>query len=309
MASRFERIFEQKERAEGVRFCPLANSLFYEINLVLNEEVNSEHLDSARKKFAVVQSISAFEIVIRSLIRDLIDLNDEIRLRAVPVFHDVKFNYETVVDIGSNRISLGDIAAYGSNISSVEAGIEKLETLWGFSFDEGLKQVQEHGHISDFDKKSIFKSVRELFSWRHIIVHENPNSISVSLDEVMVHCRECESLSEAVTVISGIYLWKDWGKNQSQMNIEANERYSQITQDIECTISELRGHCTEGTLEWFDKTIAAWYALRDSAAELSAEQARGGSAESHYRSLEGIAMSNQFVESLQRFTQIIVHDR
>lgn len=298
------KIIEYKERIGDLRIDPLVHDLFIEIQEAFAEEVISESLNSARKKWGIIQAVSALEIFTKFKIREIIDKNDDVKIRAIPLFRDIKLDYASVIEIGNQKLSLGDIASYSTNISSLDILLKRFEYVLGEPFQSAFNVGKREFIDIEFDEEKVFRDISDLFRIRHLLIHENPNSLHIRLDQVLSLVKSAHSLVWALTIAGGRYCWPDWGKNQQTLNEEAEVEYNSLKKRIDSEIHEVISLCSGEDLELrILSSYENWLNYLSVVVEYSAERARGGSAERHFRATEGIAQCHSFLETLARMRE------
>lgn len=296
-----DRILNAKKRVNPERSDRLVREIFHEISLLLREPCETQALSQARRRSAIVQSVTALEVFCRNKIRELLDKSEDVRSRSVSLFKEVKFDIEIIEEIGAQRVTLGDIAAHSINISSVVDIVSRFEILFGKSLRECYEEVLEEFPDQDFSQGECLADLARLFEVRHILVHENPTVNHLSLNEISRLSKAALQTVDALTLMSGRILWSDWGKTQVDLNTLSEEEYSERLQVIEDRLQNLRKVCGHKPTAHILETLHhCWKEYLRTARECAAEAARGGSAEAHFRNLEGIEQCSQFMVNLDR---------
>lgn len=212
----------------------------------------SEHAqDIEVLKYLPVAITTVLEVHTKACIQSLIDDEERVALRAEAT---VRFDPPIILALVGKKISFGEIIAHSftpRSLSNVNAYISKLIDE---DFLEALKTVDDRfmadrrkqsGEIVLDDPSNVYKTLNEVFTVRHIVVHEIPKELNLDQAAILGQIRAAKVYLRAAN---------SFIQHRSvQRLLEAEERRKKVFKDIAQSTSELLRHAAVALANYLTK--------------------------------------------------------
>lgn len=154
--------------------------------LIENKEIPKKYFDEICKYFPIAM-IACLEDYVRICIRDLINHGQPFSDNANG-FKDFSFKIDSVLEIASKKITIGEIIAHALPVNSMDNIFSHFNVLTEGEFSNNINSLLELSislcHGADvYTPDTILKNISNTFRLRHIFAHELSMKEKLTIDE------------------------------------------------------------------------------------------------------------------------------
>ncbi|HEV8515463.1 MAG TPA: lysozyme inhibitor LprI family protein [Cyclobacteriaceae bacterium] len=262
-------------------------------------------------KIIPISTVACFEGFFKSVCSELIDhgspFTDNIK-----EFNkrEIKFDFEIVSAIQSNKISMGEFASHILSFKNLENINSTLSVLLNSDFITLLKEFSKTSFYQDVNAKQlefkqrqeeIFKSVKRTYEIRNIFCHEYSAGTEISVSEIVHLFKDCKLFMEQAKLVIGEAVFPDAPETQYEITQRAHEEYSKTDEELTILIEQLKkteyysdDDGTKALIEFID----AWKAYREKRASFDSLPTVGGAIHPTVRAGSLTQTTKELIESL-----------
>jgi hypothetical protein len=182
-----DRLLEKKDRGN----LTASGGYVYTCLFIFRDYSELEKPTQKDNFYHIVSFITNVEAFFRHLIAEIIDKNPE-HLAVISKLLDAHLSKKDFVDsviaVGTKKVSIGQIIGNAIPISSVEQIMGYFQHISNNKLEEKLIELSKResfvGDYSDFNYEDAVKGLKTLFYLRHILCHENPDYRNYNEPEV-----------------------------------------------------------------------------------------------------------------------------
>jgi hypothetical protein len=198
--------------------------------------------------FIPIRITTCIEVIVRNLIREIIEYGSPYSERAEKYAKAIKFDFLLSSAIQGQKITLGDIIAHSVSTNSLSQIIGLFEVLIEEKFRDRLAKIYNRsafvldGNDSPIilEPEIVFRAVDQLLRIRHIVVHEMPEARPYNTSDLQnfIECSEqfLAALDELVTQ----ELKGDYPVTQADMTKAAYDAYAEARKELARKILRIR---------------------------------------------------------------------
>lgn len=259
----------------------------------------------------VVRLATILEVFVRSMVGQMVDSSEEVFAeRARLLVKDLKLDFIFADSIEKQKFSPGDIVAHAISLSSVDAIIKVLTTLLPDAKEElrmsHRRWTEEEDQfplepiIADID--TTLRLMSEIFTARHILVHELSGQRPYKDDDVAEFCRATAAFIEACDWVTVKHIEGTLPFTQTQMTIDAVQALEAAEEEVASLLANIRA-IPGIKLQLLEESQAAWeeFCRRDAA--FFASFAEGGTLHPMLMVEWRQALAEERAESLEEFIE------
>ncbi|MGR9373877.1 lysozyme inhibitor LprI family protein [Rhizobium leguminosarum] len=259
----------------------------------------------------VVRLATILEVFVRSMVGQMVDSSEEVFAeRARLLVKDLKLDFIFADSIEKQKFSPGDIVAHAISLSSVEAIMKVLATLLPDAKEDlrtSHRRWTEDEHrfplepiIADID--STLRLLSEIFTARHILVHELSGQRPYKDEDVAEFCRATAAFIEACDWVTVKHIEGTLAFTQTQMTIGAVQALEAAEEEVAGLLTRIR-EIPGINLQLLEESQAAWEEFSKRDAALFASFAEGGTLHPMLTAEWRLALAEERAESLEEFIQ------
>lgn len=238
--------------------------------------------------YVVIRLVTILETHLRRVVQKIVDHGDPYRSNSLRLIKgwSAESLADALPDVKDNRITLGQIVAYGISVNDIDAILSNLKSIFGENLPQELAEsgtrwiednaVEENSKplIKDYGKT--IATIGKMLRVRHILVHEMPETKPYTENDIPEFLSHTGQFGEA---LDWVVVGKSFGKVprfQSTMNRMASEDAKKAQSELD----RLRGGTSkdfESLKSLSDKVEYHWDKFCEFSAEKRAEENKGGS--------------------------------
>ncbi|MGO6784023.1 lysozyme inhibitor LprI family protein [Rhizobium ruizarguesonis] len=255
----------------------------------------------------VVRLATILEVFVRSMVGQMVDSSEEVFAeRARLLVKDLKLDFIFADSIEKQKFSPGDIVAHAISLSSVDAIMKVLTTLLPDAKEElrtsHRRWTEDEDRfplepiIADID--STLRLLSEIFTARHILVHELSGQRPYKDEDVAEFCRATAAFIEACDWVAVKHIEGTLAFTQTQMQIDAVQALEAAEEEVAGLLTRIR-EIPGINLQLLEESQAAWEEFCKIDAALFASSAEGGTLHPMLAAEWRLALAEERAESLE----------
>lgn len=255
----------------------------------------------------VVRLATILEVFVRSMVGQVVDSSEEVFAeRARLLVKDVKLDFIFAHGVEQQKFSPGDIVAHAISLSSVDAIMKVLMTLLPNAKEElrtsHRRWTEDQDRfplepiISDID--TTLRLLSEIFTARHILVHELSGDRPYRAAEVADFCGAAAAFIEACDWVTVKHIEGTLPFTQSQMTNNAVQSLQAAEEEVAELLARVR-EIPGIDLQLVEESQAAWEEFSKCDAALYASFAVGGTLHPMLTAEWRLALAEERAESLE----------
>ncbi|MGO7446502.1 lysozyme inhibitor LprI family protein [Rhizobium ruizarguesonis] len=259
----------------------------------------------------VVRLATILEVFVRSMVGQMVDSSEEVFAeRARLLVKDLKLDFIFADSVEKQIFSPGDIVAHAISLSSVDAIMKVLTTLLPDAKEElrtsHRRWTEDEDRfplepiIADID--TTLRLLSEIFTARHILVHELSGERPYKGEDVAEFCSATAAFIEACDWVTVKHIEGTLPFTQSQMTIDAVQNLQVAEVEITGLLTQIR-QIPGINLQLLDESQAAWEEFSKRDAALFASFAEGGTLHPMLTAEWRLALAEERAESLEELIQ------
>jgi uncharacterized protein YecT (DUF1311 family) len=264
-----------------------------------------------------VSLVTSIEVFFRGAVTSLIDHGPPYVDKADSLIKDLKFDVSSVRALQGQEITLGAVASLVPSFQNLKNICSTMDTILGVSFMPAISNVHNRWEVEvkQQPKKPIIgdvdllaKVLSKLFECRHIAVHELPQDLELSTEDIHVFIDVTEQFLKASLEYISELLDPGAPLQQQPMNARANQQASDANTEMEVQYAKLRGLVGEEREVELDAAQASWRAFRAATASFDGNEYRGGTISPLIYSKSYKALTDERTKFLKRVIYDIEND-
>lgn len=300
------------------------SSRLNDIENALTEFVEfSGDFNSELLKYIPISTVACFESFFRSTVKEIVDFGKPFsdKIGDFNQSKNIKLDFDVVAAIQTKTLTVGEFIAHILPYNNYNDINSNISILIGADFSVELKNyrpiselVIEDIEVAYFQNNfsEILESIKRIFELRHIFCHEFATNLKIDKEQIIDDFNNCRLYLEHTNRFVWHILYPNEPISQSDMNIEANNKFELKNFELETLIKIIKEKSNkEDEIEMFDEklfdeSIEIWKNYRDSFAKYKASFVEGGTM---YPLIYGIAltsMTEEKIESMQNEFEVLL---
>jgi len=235
-------------------------------------------------EFIPVRVVTAIEVFVREIVRELVDHGDPYFSNAVAIVKNAKIDLFFAKNLDGQKLSVGDFIAHSISLNTFETTMGILQKLIpDFSnkirtahprWTEEKDQWPLPPIIADYD--GMASALKHLFEIRHVLAHELSRTPTHEETDVATFISAAQSLVRACDWVIVDCLHRSTPKTQTQMNIDAGEEMAEHAKELDRILSSVKGLNGLDVCK-VNHSQTLWEEFANHEAEMAASLVEGGS--------------------------------
>lgn len=268
-------------------------------------------------KYFPIGLVTMIEVYFKLAIEQLIDHGPPYSDHADKLANGTKFDMSMINALLGKTITIGQLLAHMVPINNLENINSALSSLFSKDFLAEIPLVHDRFEVEVHkkpkspiivDQNLTYRSISELFSLRHILVHEQGNNIKLDHNAIKDFFAHTEILLKASDEFIGNELYPGAPLTQSDMTKESCDQFTADDEKLTLLVGQLREEYAKNdpeSLELFDKTCETWAEFRKMEAELFSNIARGGTLQPQLYCIEAGRLTHHRLDELGKSLETI----
>lgn len=275
---RIEELLSIKRRAGKYRRVPSHGDL----SLLRRIWEDSEGADSPIGELIPVRIVTLIEVFLRHWIQVLVDHGAPYVERAAKLNANIKYDFAIARSLQGGSISLGELIGHSVSLSQFDVIASTLKTILDHDLFAELASVRDRWEIRHGGEgiPPIIKDINELrcvlariFEVRNIVVHEMPESLPHSAEEVAKFLDVASEFLHAAEQYFSALVFGDYPLTQREMTEQAAADDAAAMKELE---SLCRGIEEGSDTKELSEVQRAWSAFKEAEANRQTEWHYGG---------------------------------
>lgn len=237
-------------------------------------------------RYYPIALVACLESWFRLAVRELVDFGDPYLRNAGQLFQGKWIDYDILVGLHGQTITIGEFISHHPPISSLKHIIAIMGNIMGDDFRESVSEVHDRWEveinkqpkvpiIADIDET--FCNVDRTFKLRHIFCHETATAIEIEPDEVERCIDHTAIFLKASNELISQSLFPDEPLTQTDMNISSHETYKREREDLDLLVETIAAALSGKRAERFATANEAWESFLKASVEIESLEYEGGS--------------------------------